>query len=274
MSDYFTYEKPDDTKYHQSLIKYLQMTNESELLDIVRRAKCSISPSNTFSKQRWNAKRTEIIFYVSAEVLKQIDEMLKYRLAAFCDKVMPKEIGFDVMSVDFVPGMEGDLDVKTLEDDLVEIKRDLSNIGSNFSLPEDILDKGHQMAEIYLYLYAVENYIRIFIEKVGKEKYQDEFFDKLNIPKRVKDSIAVRRRQEAKNQWISIRGDSELFYLDFKELGAIIINNWNLFKKYFPDQSWISSKIEELGDCRNLVAHNSYIGSHERDVIRVNEIIQ
>jgi hypothetical protein len=43
-----------------------------------------------------------------------------------------------------------------------------------------------------------------------------------------------------------------------------------LFKPYFPQQSWIATKIDELGNCRNLVAHNSYLGKHERDVIRVN----
>jgi hypothetical protein len=66
-----------------------------------------------------------------------------------------------------------------------------------------------------------------------------------------------------------VRGDSDLFYLDFKDLGTIILNNWELFRVYFPDQSWISAKMNELYSCRNLVAHNSYIGAHERDLIRV-----
>jgi hypothetical protein len=66
------------------------------------------------------------------------------------------------------------------------------------------------------------------------------------------------------------RGNNPLFYLDFKDLGTLILNNWESFKTYFPNQAWISAKIEELAHCRNLVAHNSYLGKHERDVIRVN----
>ena len=69
---------------------------------------------------------------------------------------------------------------------------------------------------------------------------------------------------------MSIRGGSDLFYLDFADIDDIIINNWELFKSYFPGQAWISSKITDLGNCRNLVAHNSNLGAHEKDVIRVN----
>jgi hypothetical protein len=92
----------------------------------------------------------------------------------------------------------------------------------------------------------------------------------------VKKGIEVRKVAEAKNNWISIRGESDLFYLDFSDIGDLITNNWEIFKAYFPDQAWISSKINELGRCRNLVAHNSNLGSHEKDVIRVdfNSIIR
>jgi len=80
----------------------------------------------------------------------------------------------------------------------------------------------------------------------------------------------MRKDQEEKNAWLSIRGESDLFYMDFKELGDLILNNWDTFKDSFPDQAWIKSKIDELGNCRNLIAHNSYVGEHERNVINVN----
>jgi hypothetical protein len=43
-----------------------------------------------------------------------------------------------------------------------------------------------------------------------------------------------------------------------------------LFSPYVPDMSWIMSKISEFSKCRNLVAHNSYLENHEKDVVRVN----
>jgi len=85
----------------------------------------------------------------------------------------------------------------------------------------------------------------------------------------IKETINGRKRNEEKNHWISVRGSSDLFYLDFIELSALIQNNWDLFKGYFPDQAWISSKLNELYGIRNLVAHNSYVGDHERAILQV-----
>ena len=633
MSDNFTYLKPDEKKYFHALLKFLEKSDEKDLLDILKDSKCSISISNSFSKKRWNAKRTEIIFYLPIHSFDFIEESIKYRLVKICDTIIPKDAGLDVMDVEFSPDMSDKGPIKTLESDLDDIQNKLYNIGAAFTLPEDILKKGQEMAEVYLYLYAVENFLRLFIEKVTKnvpsakradtsthkthssetihpekkeiyavyataldyfqnvlhessegeealnylkgrdvpddfiknfrigyapsgwqnlanhlsnkgvpqtlalkaglvveieeskrfydrfrsriifptldtdnqairftgrviddsmvkylntpdtiiynkkhtlyglstvknniKEYEDslyivetpfelkdlftnniqnavatlgvdltcdhirymkglfkkiilvynstfytghavrsiksllkenieagvillppgvkpgryikendhggpfsakngieqhpipflinsvikkhgtssvegkiniisdlkeplayikdkisqalyvkelskiidldnaiiqekinEVYDKIsignetNIPNytkfingednifnrlmlttEVKKGISLRKRQEEKNRWLSIRGNSELFYLDFKELEAIILNNWTVFKQYFPGQSWISSKIDELVNCRNLVAHNSYIGTHERDVIRIN----
>lgn len=50
------------------------------------------------------------------------------------------------------------------------------------------------------------------------------------------------------------------------------MNNWDLFKDYFPDQNWITTKIREMADCRNLVAHNSFIDNHGRDVLKTDYV--
>src|SRR5690606_24355890 len=100
--------------------------------------------------------------------------------------------------------------------------------------------------------------------------YGSDYVSKLNLTKSIRDTIAGRKRTESKNRWVSIRGDSDLFYLDFIELNSLIQNNWELFKDYFPDQAWISAKLNELYSIRNLVAHNSYVGEHERNILQVN----
>src|SRR6185437_13168189 len=113
------------------------------------------------------------------------------------------------------------------------------------------------------YLYCVENSLRLFIEKVFTDKIGSDYLTKILLSNPVKKSIQVRKEAEQKNQWISIRGNSDLFYLDFKELSILIVNNWEFFKEYFPDQQWLNVKIDELGNCRNLIAHNSYVRSLE-----------
>ena len=103
MSDDFTYEKPDDNLYLEKLRKYLQKSNQHDLLDILQNAKCYISTSSSFSKKRWNAMWTEIIFHVPMETFDLIDDSIKHQLKNICDKLMPQNAGFDVMSVDFSP---------------------------------------------------------------------------------------------------------------------------------------------------------------------------
>ena len=269
MSD-FTYEMPDDDKYHQTLLAYLKKKGQTELYHLLKKAKCSIAPSSTFSRKRWNAYYTKVVFQIPVTDFENIDEPTRLSLVPICSIIMPPDTGFDIMDVEFTPLIGEINEVPDLEDDLEEIKASLQTIGTPFTLPHDILEKGKEMAEVYLYLYAVENSLRVFIENVGSEEYGPDFFDSFNVPIDVTRGMESRKKQESKNQWLSIRGESPLFYLDFKELGTLILNNWELFKNYFPQQSWIATKIDELGSCRNLVAHNSYLGKHERDVIRVN----
>lgn len=61
---------------------------------------------------------------------------------------------------------------------------------------------------------------------------------------------------------------TELFYLDFKDLGAVINNSWDIFKKYFPSQDFISPKLNDMAECRNKIAHNSYVNDIERNLIK------
>lgn len=55
--------------------------------------------------------------------------------------------------------------------------------------------------------------------------------------------------------------------MDFVELGVLILENWNVFEDSFPDRNWIKGKIDELGVCRNSIAHNGYIGDYEKRLL-------
>jgi len=262
----FTYTHPNEEKYYKALIAYLNGEKRTDLVSIIQGSKIEISSSQAFSQGRWNAHCAEVIFSVSEDKLGKIDNEMKNKLITACDLLIPDEAGLDVMNVEFILNM----DETSLVNDLHKISEHLSNVGKSSSLPNDMLVKAEEMSESYLYMFSIENYIRLFIHEVAIKSHGESYFNKLNIPKSIKNSVTSRKTQEAKNQWLSVRGDSELFYLDFKDLSDLITNNWSIFKDFFPDQAWISSKINELGNCRNLIAHNSYLGNHERDIIRVN----
>lgn len=271
MSDEFTYAPPDEGAYLKGILVVLKK-GHADLYALLKDAKCAISASGTYSRIRWNGMKTTVTFQIPMQQFEAADpnEEKTRVLLRICNQVMPQEAGLDVVDVQLSPLLYNPGDTRSLENDLEDISASLHKLAAEFTLPRDIIERGREMAEVYLYLYAVENYLRLFIEAVANNEYGKPGFDCLNMPKGIARAIEARKEQERRNQWISLRGDSELFYLDFKDLGDLIVNNWGVFSRYFPDQSWITSKIDELGKCRNLVAHNSVVGDHERDVIRVN----
>lgn len=270
MSDNFTYTPPDNHRYLQALLKLLRGKGETKLYDLLKNAKCAFDTGG-YSGVRWNAVYTSVYFYIPLDDfdIVDLDDESKSRLTGYCDMVMPKSVGYDVLHVELSPSLEGeDLERHSFESDLNEFSNSVGET-ENFSIPEDVLVKGKEMMKVYLYLYAIENYLRLFIERICVKAHGQDYFSKLTLTKTIRETITGRKKSEQVNRWISVRGDSDLFYLDFIELSALIQNNWELFKGYFPDQSWISSKLNELYGIRNLVAHNSYVGEHERNILQV-----
>ncbi len=261
----FTYKAPDENNYLIALIKYLKHHKENTITSILDGSKCKILDSSQFSRRRWNGVQTEILFEVPFDKLELVTDEIKSKLIKFCDYIMPKDVGFDVMSIDFKPR----LDVEEKLDIISDLDKTASAISSEILskvLNSDLIQKGKSMSEVYLYLYCIENSLRIFIENVLKNKYGDNYFDQVSDG--IKRTISERKVNEQKNKWLSLRGSSDLFYLDFKELSSIIRSNWSLFEKYFPSQEWITSKIDDLSQVRNLIAHNSFVSEQEKKLMK------
>ncbi len=152
---------------------------------------------------------------------------------------------------------------ESLLDSIQDIEQRI-NFGHLNLLPADIQEKGREMSEVYLYLYCIENSFRIFIEEVMKT-------ETINIPKRVQDTIDKLKKSEQESRYLPLRGNNDLFYCDFIELGKIMVGNWGVFGKFFPKENehWLNVMIDELYKIRCLVAHNSYVGKDERDSLKV-----
>lgn len=218
---------------------------------------------------RHDALSAYITFYVNPQNIDILDvEENKSLLKSICDKLIPSNVGFDVKSISFTIDLTRDFEI---EDDLIlDLEKNTNNISSKILrdiLPEDIKVKGYHMAEVYTYLYSVENSLRLFIEKVCENIYGETYFNSIVVPKALQRTIKNRQENAENNKWLSIRGN-ELFYLDFKDLGSLIDSNWEIFKKYFPNRDFIIPKLNEMADCRNLIAHNSYVGDTERNLIK------
>lgn len=273
MSNY-SYELPfSNERLMKGIIMMLKKEKKYDLANLLRGANVQVE-KGTYSYYvggwgRSDALAAYVIFFVNPEYLEILDsDENKNLLEKICSELIPPDVGFDVESVSFTMDLTKDFE---LEDDLIS---DLeNNVNSRIHkiveelLPEDIRTKGYQMAEAYTYLYAVENSLRLFIEKIAKEKYGESYFSQLNIPRNLQRTIAERQKNDDSNKWLSVRG-TELFYLDFKDLGAVINNNWDIFKDYFPSQDFILPKLNDMAECRNKIAHNSYVDDIERNLMK------
>lgn len=272
MSD-FTYSIPfSNDKLLAGIIYQLKRENLYDIVNLLKGCNVEVEEggySHYNGGGRWNAYSAYVNFYVNPANLDLLDKQeIKVKLTDICDSLIPANVGFDVKETYFKLDLTKDLE---LEDDLIlDLERNTNAISAriiNEILPEDIKIKGYHMAEVYTYLYAVENSLRLFIEKVCTEKYGEQYYTHITIPRALQNTIQVRTENAESKKWLSIRGN-ELFYLDFKDLGNLIDNNWDLFKLYFPTKDFIIPKLSEMADCRNLIAHNSYIGDTERNLMK------
>lgn len=130
------------------------------------------------------------------------------------------------------------------------------------TLGEELIEKGKKMANAYIIVYCLENFLRDFIDRKLTDFYGSDYESKNVFSKKTRNRANDRKKEESANRWLAIRGDKILYYLDFAELPDVITleDNWNnIFKNYFPSQDWIKSKLDELYQIRNRIAHNSYL---------------
>ncbi len=270
----FTYQAPDEKKFLSALkqtFKQMKRDDCVKLLDYC--ASMEITSTGQFTGVRWDEYKTYVVFRTTLEGLKLVTDGLKSEILQQCDKLMPAQSGLGIVSVDFSPDFDSiseDSDPEAFVDSLTKMAASFDVELAKELLPSELVDKGHKLSGIYQMLFLIENSLRRFVDKVLRDAEGDSYFATIKLSTDIHNGVRKRKAQEEKNQWIRVRGDSDIFYLDFIDIKFLIINNWKYFKAVFPDQSWISVKLDELYKCRCLIAHNSDIGSHEVDVIRIN----
>jgi len=271
--DNFSYPELDQVyaaSYLYALIKYLKSKKENKIVSLLEDSECQIETSTDYARGgRWNAYRMKVYFFVAVETFIELDKDEHGRLLKYCNNLVDRMYGYDVTQCEIVPKTR--INTSTVEEmsrEIIRIQELLEKTLSRNILPDDVLEKGRQMTHVYLYLYCVENSLRKLIEDVGTEKEGRDYFDKIIVNKNVRDKIVSRKKEEATTKWVRLRGDSDVFYIDFSEMGLIIENNWSMFKDHFESAQWIKTRINELADLRNLVAHNSYLGEDEQEMIR------
>jgi hypothetical protein len=119
------------------------------------------------------------------------------------------------------------------------------------------------MQKHFRLLFVFENLVREFIDTTFKDAGDgDTWFDK-RATSDMKKKVEDRKKSEEKNQWHVGRNQHPLFYLDFSDLSLLITNHWAVFKDFFPEQGWITSRIKESERTRNVIAHTNELAAEE-----------
>jgi hypothetical protein len=130
-------------------------------------------------------------------------------------------------------------------------------------LPKKVINNSNRMAHSYHLFYLLENSIRYFILYIFKSKYPcGDWWDK-KISSNIRTNVERRKKKEEKNRWHTRRGNHYIFYTDFRDLRNIILDNWDIFADFFPDQFWVGSRLKELELSRNIIAHNNPLPKEE-----------
>lgn len=121
-----------------------------------------------------------------------------------------------------------------------------------------------QMQRCYRLLFVFENLVREFIVDRLSESDGADWFRK-RATTAMKKKYEDRKKAEESNQWHAGRNTVAIYYLDFSDLGLLIINHWVDFKDLLPSQAWLQSRIQEAERTRNVIAHTNTLAPEETD---------
>lgn len=265
----YTYEWPNAQNFYAGVRAVIQSqySYEKTLCSLIDSGYCEFYDTTNFSRNRWDAYYAEVHFFIPINAYSEYCDLLdNYQdlLLDVCRKIMPPDAGYDIMKVTISPILSS----QQQKDSLVEIKEIIED-KKYLNISDDLIDKGKKMANAYISLYVLENYIRQYIDKKLTDSIGPNYFDTIPIPQKIRKGMESRKAQEQEKKWLPLRGENDLYYLDFIDLADFIVANWNYFKDDIKDQHWISVKMKEMYDIRCLIAHNSYISDDNIQLLDV-----
>lgn len=120
----------------------------------------------------------------------------------------------------------------------------------------------------FLAFFCLENAVRELIVARLFDRHGSNWWSACASSAVIK-KVQDRKEKEDKHRWHMQRGASEIFYTDFGDLLSLIQNNYSEFEDLFPDFNWVSSRLTELENSRNIIAHSNVLDIREVDRIRI-----
>lgn len=111
-----------------------------------------------------------------------------------------------------------------------------------------------EMARLYALIFCFENEVRVFIRERLEENDGPDWQNKL--PAKILSHAQGRKEQALKDSWLEGEKTDILGFVDFGQLGLIIVDKWEFFKDIVPSQHWLKQRMDEMEKSRNFIAHN------------------
>jgi hypothetical protein len=125
-----------------------------------------------------------------------------------------------------------------------------------------------QALPVYIAFFCLENSVRELVMERLAEAHGPSWWES-QAAVRLKAKVATRQEKENRDRWHVRRGEHEIFYTDFGDLKSLIVNNYSDFEDLFPDQNWVSTRLDELEASRNIIAHSNVLDDREAGRLRL-----
>lgn len=118
-----------------------------------------------------------------------------------------------------------------------------------------------RMGRVYELLYCFENSVRELIETTLRDALADRWWDD-GVPPQIRGKAESRRRADEQARWHGPRGQSPLNFVDFPELGAIIVDRWDDFEDLIGDKDWVERYFDDMNQSRRAIGHTGDLSEH------------
>jgi hypothetical protein len=119
-----------------------------------------------------------------------------------------------------------------------------------------------RMGRVYELLYCFENSVRELVETTLKEGLGPERWWYDGVSEEIRRKAERRRVDDERARWHGPRGGSLLNFVDFPELGEIIVGRWADFEDLLGDREWVERYFDEMNRSRRAVGHSGEMNEH------------
>jgi hypothetical protein len=168
-------------------------------------------------------------------------------------------------------GLLAQEDLKVLENNGLGIHVPLSPIAkiAETDFSPTLINEADRMASVYALFYCIENAVRELIDSRLNERHGPGWWD-ICVGEGIKKMANGLKEKEEKNKYHVPRSSELIGYTLFGSLSLLIINKWEDFSDLFPDQHWVTSRLNDLELSRNIIMHTGLLP--ELEIERIQSI--